>query len=378
MGAQAPLHGVSRETPLRVHGLDLSYFTGKLEAYLRAKGVPYERIEMDRRGFEACAEATGVRQMPQVECPDGAWLTDSTEILQYLEAHAPGPDLTPPDPVARFMALLLEDVGDETLWRPALYYRWAFDTDATLLSGRIAAEMLRDVPLPRFMRRWFILRRQRQVYMDQDGVTRDTAPAVERLYHDTLAALENALTEQPFLLGERPCAADFGFFGACFRHFFCDPTPARIMRDTAPRTLAWVSRLWALRAGDLDAAAPVTAVPEAARGLLALAADTHVPYCAANARAVAAGDARVVHDDRGATFKTPPSRYRAWAFTQLQNAFAVLSHAEQERVAALLGAPAVDLLHDPALRFSGDRPIPTLPIRPGMVTGVPVWRDWSG
>jgi len=26
---------------LIVHGLDLSYFTGKLEGYLRAKGLPY-------------------------------------------------------------------------------------------------------------------------------------------------------------------------------------------------------------------------------------------------------------------------------------------------------------------------------------------------
>jgi hypothetical protein len=53
-------------TPWRVHGLDLSYFTGKIEAYLRAKGIGYQLVEMDTADFAACARATGIRQMPQI------------------------------------------------------------------------------------------------------------------------------------------------------------------------------------------------------------------------------------------------------------------------------------------------------------------------
>jgi hypothetical protein len=33
-------------SPLRVYGSEISYFTGKLEGYLRYKEIPYERIEM--------------------------------------------------------------------------------------------------------------------------------------------------------------------------------------------------------------------------------------------------------------------------------------------------------------------------------------------
>ena len=39
-----------------VHGLDLSYFTGKLEGALRAKGLSYQLAEMDTAAFADGAE----------------------------------------------------------------------------------------------------------------------------------------------------------------------------------------------------------------------------------------------------------------------------------------------------------------------------------
>lgn len=68
-----------------LHGLKLSYFTGKLEAYLRVKGVPHRFVGMDMADFRACARATGIAQMPQLETPDGGWLTDTTAILRRFE-----------------------------------------------------------------------------------------------------------------------------------------------------------------------------------------------------------------------------------------------------------------------------------------------------
>jgi glutathione S-transferase len=103
------------DTRLVVHGLDLSYFTGKLEAYLRAKGIEYELREMTTRSFRECGKATGFLQMPQVELADGTWLTDTTLIIRYLEQHHPQPAISPTDPLVRFISLLIEDFGDETL-----------------------------------------------------------------------------------------------------------------------------------------------------------------------------------------------------------------------------------------------------------------------
>ena len=74
---------------LIVHGLDLSYFTGKLEGYLRAKGLSYRLEEMTVGSFRRLARHTGVQQMPQLELPDGRWMTDTVRIIDALEGlHA--------------------------------------------------------------------------------------------------------------------------------------------------------------------------------------------------------------------------------------------------------------------------------------------------
>ena len=361
--------------PLVVHGLDLSYFTGKLEAFLRAKGIAYRLHEMDTRDFSACARATGVRQMPQVECADGSWLTDTTLILRYLEAARPEPATSPRVPHVRFVSRLLEDFGDESLWRPALYYRWAPADDARLMSGRLARGMLRDVPRPFAWRRLYIRARQRRLYLRGDGVTRATAPAVERLYLETLAAMEGALAAHPFLLGRRPCEADFGCFGSMFRHFASDPTPARVMRERAPRTLAWVARLWALSPRDFADAPQIDVVPADAHALIALAASTHLPYLEANAAALARGARRLRFSDRGADFETPVSPYRAWCLDELAAEFAALDPGERQRAGALLGGESlVRILEQPRPPAGGHR-VPRLPIRPG-ARQRPVDRSW--
>ena len=73
-------------TSLRVHGAEVSYFTGKLEGYLRYKEIPYEHVPATRRHFSrTLPRHTGVVQVPAVELPDGRWLTDTTPIIAWLE-----------------------------------------------------------------------------------------------------------------------------------------------------------------------------------------------------------------------------------------------------------------------------------------------------
>jgi glutathione S-transferase len=328
------------EAPYRLHGLKLSYFTGKLEAYLRAKGVPFEFVEMDSADFRACARATGIAQMPQLEGPDGCWLTDTTAIIARFEATGPGPAFMPADPAASFLCLFLEDAFDEWLWRPALYYRWAFAEDARLMGGQIARTMLRDLPGPLWLRALVIRRRQQRVYLREDGVTRATAPVIEGLYGQVLALLEPIFAARPFLCGARPCIADFGLFGSMFRHFASDPTPAAIMRETAPNVLAWTARLWALTPEQAAAAPPLETVPADLDPLLRLAAEDHLTELAVNAEAVAAGRPRVAFDHRGVRWRLSPSPYRARCLADLRTAFAALSPTERSAVAARLGPTA--------------------------------------
>lgn len=330
-----------------VHGLKLSYFTGKLEAYLQAKGVPFRFVEMDMADFRACARATGIAQMPQVQAPDGSWLTDTSAILRRFEAERPEPAFQPADPAAAFLSLLLEDAFDEWLWRPALYCRWAFEEDARLMSRQIARTMMRDLPLPLWLRRRFILDRQRRVYLREDGVTAATAPQVAALYPEVLGVLEPILASRPYLFGGRPCFADFGLFGPMFRHFASDPTPAAMMRETAPNVLAWTARLWALRPDAGRATPPVGDAPADLDPLLALVVRDHLPELAINAEAVAAGRREVRFTHRGVRWRLPASPYRACCLATLQREFAALPPPARANVMERLGPGAAVLAAEP-------------------------------
>ena len=321
-----------------LHGLKLSYFTGKLEAYLRARGAPFRYVEMDMADFRACGRATGVYQMPQLQAPDGTWLTDTTAIIARFEADTPALPYQPAEPAAAFLSLFLEDAFDEWLWRPALYYRWAYSEDAALMGSQIARTMMRDLPGPLWLRAAVIRRRQQRVFLKEDGVTDETAPLIERLYLEVLAVLEPILASRPFLFGERPVAADFGLFGPMFRHFTSDPTPASIMRETAPNVLAWTARLWAMTPE--QAGPQPTGAPDDLDPLLKLAARDHLVELAVNAEAVAAGRREVAFTHRGARWRLPPSPYRARCLADLRAGFAALSVEDRKAVAARLGPTA--------------------------------------
>lgn len=328
---------------LRLHGLKLSYFTGKLEAYFRIKGIAYNFVEMDTSGFRRCAQRVGVAQMPQVELADGSWLTDTTAIIAQFEDRYTQTPIRPADPAIAYASLLLEDMFDEWLWRPALYYRWAFDDDARLMSAQIARTMLRDLPAPFWLRRWMILARQRRVYLRADGITPRTAPQVAALYLDTLAALEPMFRTRPFLLGARPCEADFGLFGSMFRHFFSDPTPAGLMRERAPAVAQWVTRLWATDPADIADAPALTRLPGDLAPLWRMAGQHYLPYLAANAAKVAAQGKWVNYTVDGVAWRVPASPYRAHCLAVLQRSYAGLDPRTRDQFPALLGPGAAIL-----------------------------------
>jgi glutathione S-transferase len=286
-----------------------------------------------------------------------------------FERRFPEPALSPSDPLTRFFSLLLEDYGDEWLWRPALHYRCSFDEDMTLMSAQIARTMLRDVKLPFWARRQFILRRQRRVYLSEDGVTKETIPQIEALYLDTLDAMEAVLTKRPFLMGERPVEADFGFFGSMFRHFSSDPTPAAIMRARAPHVLLWVARLWAARPKDIEHAALPAQVPDDLAPFLARMAGEYFPYLAANEAALARGERRVLYDQNGVRWSVPASPYRAYCLGALRRHFRALGEDAREKAVALLG--------NGAKLLAGEDLYSAPPIHGG-ARDKPLDRHWSG
>jgi len=331
-----------------VYGSEYSYFTGKFEAFLRYKEIPYVRRPLGVRLYAwKLPRLLGAAQLPTVQLADGRWMTDTTPMIAWLEGRRPEPAVIPAEPLQRFFALLIEDFGDEWLWRPAMHYRWSNAVDRRLLSTLLAGELVR-VPLPLGLRRRWFARRQRRLFVAGDGVDERTRPHVEASYTRVLDILEPVLALRPFLLGDRPTVADYGVYGSMFRHFSLDPTPGRIMRGRAPAAYEWVARMWNARASRIGGADLLDGLPPDLEPLLREAGETHLPMLAANAAAHAAG--RRTHDltVQGVTYRdVPTSRYRVFALEKLRDAY--LSLADEPRLEVERRLAATDCL-EPLLR----------------------------
>lgn len=327
---------------LSFYGLDLSYFTGKVEAFLRYREIPHHRIALNMKLMRQVAARTGLAQMPAIQLPDGRWMSDSTPMIEWLDAHWEGEPVIPVDPVQKFLSRLVEDYADEWLWRPALHYRWSYQPDARLMGHRIAAEMMHDLPAPLWLRRLFITRRQQRVYLRRDGVSPHTIAHIERIYRRNLETLDTIFARRPFLLGARPTLADFGFFASMFRHFGLDPTPARIMRDEAPHVYEWLARMWNAKASLLNGPlAPEGTIPDDWTPIFTDIARGYLPYLNANALAHHDGHSHFDVEIEDAHYHLPVHRYRVWCLERLQLLWSDLAPATRETIRQILGETGV-------------------------------------
>lgn len=324
----------------KVYLADVSYFSGKLEAYLRYTGIPYQRI--DATPAELLNEVyvnTGYMKVPTVKTDDDLWLRDTTPMIQWFEAQHGDSDVIPSQPALRFLALLIEDYADEWLWRPALYWRWKYKPTRRLMGRRIADEVLKSWPGPARLKAWYFANRQWRLFVSGDGVDKHNEDHVRAEYLRQLEALESILEHQDFILGNHPTAADFGYFGPFFRHFFLDPAPSKVMLTNAPRTSAWVMRMWTtVRERDINQ--PATFTDFTAEGWKHLLKDmlgTYLPYLQQNAEAYAAGKKTLDFNDGPITYrKLKTIRYRVHCLQQLKREFATLTDHDIAQLQVIL------------------------------------------
>jgi glutathione S-transferase len=322
---------------------DSSYYSGKLEAYLRYKQIPHERHEINASAMRnVILPATGFMKVPVMQCADGRWLKDTTPMIQWLDRQHPAHPIYPDDPAARFIALLVEDYADEWLWRPAMYYRWRFADSHQLRRLRLGDELAADTLHSAWLMGWYFRWRQYLVFVRGDGVRPHNEPALEALYRRTLAQLSALLEDQPFLLGDRPSIVDFGFFASMFRHFALDPNPAKIMVDTAPAVWAWVARVWNARGSREGRGTLGDFSSTRWDDLFGSIASEYLPYLDRNAQAWSGGAKRFDLDVNGVTYPSMPVvRYRVACRGQLLKAHAALDAAARERVRARLAASGI-------------------------------------
>ncbi len=342
----------AQEAPpdFKLYVMDISYFSGKLECYLRFKDVHFKREEPTLARLAAIgARCTGSAQVPLLEdlrplragAGSSVWLRDTTPIIELLENDAmittDENSVMPRSPLVRFAARYLEDYADESLWRLGMFYRWAPTVDARHLSNRFTYEFAAALPwplslvgsvAPRFVIASTLWFRQRMFSVEGEGiVTAEDYAEMENQYVQLLSLLETILRTRPYLLGSRPSLADYGFAGPFFRHLSHDPTPRKLMEQLAPNVFEWQARLWACKPKKLAAgAAFVDSLDDDVLALLRFAARDHNVYCQANVDALLQGRARFRHSpqDDVEPSSRPVVPYRAWSWKILRERFVEL------------------------------------------------------
>ncbi len=335
---------------MKVYGCKISYYTGKLEAYLRYRGIAYENHPTVGKEEKLIAGA-GAVQMPVVELDDGRWMTDSTPMLAWLDgeqerAEKKGCGIYPEDPVLRFAALMIEDYAYEWLWRPAMHYRWSYRNSRNYAAQAIFEDIVEPQKLyPRWLAIWMIKRRQLGGFVKGDGVNAKSRAHCDQTYLKALDLMEAILAKRPYLLGDAPTIADFGMMGPMFRHFAMDPYPAEIMRQRAPGVYEWVARVWNTEAG--NAPKLVDKIDDELAALLKECCETNLAQHRQNAEALGEELGRFDMIIQGTTYEqVPSSRYRVWCLEELRREWNVLDEAAQGNLKACPKTPEADILWD--------------------------------
>lgn len=224
--------------PYTLYAAPLSLYSGKVRGYLRWKNVAYREMLATREIYaKEILPRVGWPVMPVLVAPDDTTVQDTTDIIDYVEAHAPGPSVYPSGAKQKLAALILELFGDEWLLIAAMYYRWTFNEEfayrefgnalyAKLPAKQRAAKGREDGA--RF-----------KAFLPLLGITEKTAPAIEATYEEFLRAFDAHLAAHDFLFGSRPSIGDYGLLGPLYAHNYRDPASGAHMGKTAPRVAKW-------------------------------------------------------------------------------------------------------------------------------------------
>ena len=219
-----------------------------------------------------------------------------------------------------------------------LRYRWLYQADidragdilprwhGITASDERAAELQRLFSRRQIDRLWVV------------GSNENTWQLIEDSYLRLLQAMENHFRQLTFLLGRRPGASDFAFFGQLTQLTHFDPTPMAVALETAPRVFAWVDLVEDLcgaepQADDwLDPAQP----PDTLLALLREAARTYVPVMLANAHALARGDKEVNCVVDGVAWRQQAFPYQGKCVRWLREERAALQDDQRRAIDQLL------------------------------------------
>lgn len=343
---------MSSETPLRLIGGTASPYTMKMISLMRYRHIRYAvtwgmpDTILDKMGIERPKLAF----MPTFlfEGDDGRPVAtcDSSPIIRRLESMYDGRSVLPTDPALAFIDYLLEDFADEWATKYMFHYRWYPEEDAENAGTLLPLTMdmkLSDAQALEFKTMFQARQVSRLGYVGSNDVT---APVIEGSYRRFLEAMQKHLTQQSYMLGDRPSAGDFALYGQLTQLVGFDPSSRRIAHELSPRTVAWVDMLKDLSGVDPKESdwTPLEDQPETLRGLLAELGRVYVPALLANAEAVQAGEKNWSTQIDGQQWEQRSFPYQAKCLIWINEVYQALSEQDRERVNRVLAGTGCEAL----------------------------------
>lgn len=336
-------------TPITLSGSPGSPYTRKMLAVLRYRRLPYRILQANSPAVADLPQPK-VRLLPTFYFPDAEGglspVTDSTPLIRRLEREHAGRSLIPADPALAFLDELIEDYADEWLTKAMFHYRWSYRDDIDQAARILPCWSGLSISDEALAERGAMFSRRQIDRLYVVGSNAETARFIEDSYRGFLAAFEAHLKTQPYVLGRRPGAGDFGLFGQLSQLAQFDPTPQRVTLEVAPRVFAWTSLMEdpsGLEPSDADWIESGAASPTLS-ALLAEMARGYVPVMLANADAVARGLSEVVTEIGGRVWRQSPFPYQAKCLGWLRESWARLSPDDRRRAEAMLAGSGFEPL----------------------------------
>jgi len=319
----------------RLIGVELSPYTVKLRAIMRHRHIPHVWLCRFPQYLEE-TRALSPGLMPVLQYPGGEYRVDSTFIAQDLETVFPHKrSIFPVDPVLAFTALLIEDMADEWLSKMIFHYRFSYDIDRLYGPRWVMDDTLPASTHEELDKHYAVFLERQTDRMGLVGCLPEHAELIETSYRQVLEGLEPFVANEKFLFGTRPSVADFALYGQLVT-LMHDLTPGTIMREIAPRTVAWIMRL-ADTSGVDGAWIGYDKLPEAIEKLLTIAGKIYLPYLKANAEAIEGGADSFTTLLDGHQYTQPVFKYHIKCRDFLVRQLAELKRSDLNRLRTLLG-----------------------------------------
>lgn len=208
--------------------------SGELLILLHEKGIAFRGRYVDLLQFEQLSEsflALNPRGQVPVLVHDGRVLTETTLILEYLEAVFPNPSLSPTDAADRYAMHVWTKWADEYVAPAVSLIGWHERMAPLMKSRNLAAIRARMGSLPP----------DRQAVLAaalDDSYPDDRLDRARTSLRVIVRRLENALTESLWLAGDRYSLADIALFPMAMS--LPGLVPALVSNVTTPHLLEWL------------------------------------------------------------------------------------------------------------------------------------------